>query len=46
VGIYRRTVSEIIHERKKITQDIAFGLARVFNSSPEMWLNMQEAVDT
>ena len=45
MGISRRTVSEIIHERRRITPDIAFRLARVFNSTPEMWLNMQQSVD-
>ena len=45
MGVSRRTVSEIIHERRKVTPDIAFRLARVFNSTPEMWLNMQQAVD-
>jgi addiction module HigA family antidote len=45
MGVSRRTVSEIVHERRKVTPDIAFRLAKVFNSTPEMWLNMQQAVD-
>jgi len=45
MGISRRTVSEIIHERRRITPDIAIRLARVFNSTPEMWLNMQQSLD-
>lgn len=45
MGVSRRTISEIIHERRRISPDIAFRLARVFNSTPEMWLNMQQAVD-
>jgi antitoxin HigA-1 len=44
-GVSRRTISEIIHERRRITPDLAFRFARVFNSTPEMWLNMQQAVD-
>jgi len=32
-------------ETQRLTPDIAFRLARVFNSTPEMWLNMQQAVD-
>jgi antitoxin HigA-1 len=43
--VSRRTISEIIHERRKMTPDIAFRLAKVFNSTPEMWLNMQQALD-
>ena len=45
IGVSRRTISEIIHERRRLTPDIAFRLAKVFNSTPEMWLNMQQAVD-
>jgi len=45
MGVSRRTVSEIIHERRKITPDIALRLAKVFNSTPEMWLNMQQSID-
>jgi addiction module HigA family antidote len=44
-GVSRRTISEIIHERRRITPDLAFRLAKVFSSTPEMWLNMQQAVD-
>ena len=44
-GVSRRTISEIIHERRRVTPDLAFRLAKVFNSTPEMWLNMQQAVD-
>jgi len=45
MGVSRRTISEIICERRKVTPDIAFRLAKVFNSTPEMWLNMQWAVN-
>jgi addiction module HigA family antidote len=45
MGVSRRTVSEIVHERRRITADTAFRLAKVFNSTPDMWLNMQKAVD-
>jgi len=45
MGVSRRTVSEIVNERRRVTPDIAFRLARVFNSTPEMWLNMQQAVE-
>jgi len=45
MGVSRRTVSEIVNERRRVTPDIAFRLARVFNSTPEMWLNMQQALE-
>ena len=45
MSVSRKTVSEIVNERRRVTPDIAFRLAKVFNSTPEMWLNMQQAVD-
>ncbi len=45
MAVSRRTVSEIVNESRRLTPDIAFRLAKVFNSTPEMWLNMQQAVD-
>lgn len=43
--VSRRTVCEIVNERRRLTSDMAFRLARVFKSTPEMWSNMQQAVD-
>ncbi len=45
MDVSRRTVSEIVNERRRVTTDIAFRLAKVFSSAPELWLNMQQAVD-
>jgi addiction module HigA family antidote len=45
IGVSRRVISDIVNERRRITPDLAFRLARVFNSTPELWLNMQQAVD-
>jgi addiction module HigA family antidote len=45
LGVSRRTVSELIHERRPVTTDMAHRLARVFDTTPESWLRMQEAVD-
>jgi addiction module HigA family antidote len=44
MGVSRKTVSEIVNERRRLTPDIAFRLAKAFNSNPEMWLNMRQAV--
>jgi antitoxin HigA-1 len=41
----RRTVNEIINERRPVTPDMAHRLARVFANSPEFWLNLQQSVD-
>lgn len=45
IGVSRRTISEIIHERRPVTIDLAHRLARVFSTTPELWLNLQQAVD-
>ena len=45
MGVSRQTISDLVNERRRVTPDIAYRLARVFNSTPEMWLNMQQAVD-
>ena len=45
LGISRSSLNEVIHERRAITPDVAHRLARVFNTSPELWLNLQQAVD-
>ncbi|HEX8888592.1 MAG TPA: HigA family addiction module antitoxin [Pyrinomonadaceae bacterium] len=45
LNISRRVLGEIIKERRAVNPDVAHRLARVFNTSPEVWLNMQQAVD-
>lgn len=45
LDVSRRTLSEIINERRAVTPDVAHRLARAFNTSPELWLNLQQAVD-
>jgi len=45
LGVSRRTISEILHERKPVTTDMAHRLSRAFGTSPEMWLGLQQDVD-
>ena len=45
LGVSRRTVSEILHERRAVSSDMAHRLARAFGTSPEMWLGLQQDVD-
>lgn len=45
LNISRRTVSEIINEHRPVTTDVAHRLARVFGTTPEFWLRLQQAVD-
>jgi addiction module HigA family antidote len=45
IGVSRRTVNEIINERRPVTVDMAHRLAIVFKTTPELWLNLQWDVD-
>jgi addiction module HigA family antidote len=45
VGVSRRTINEIINERRPVTVDMAHRLAIVFKTTPELWLNLQRDVD-
>ena len=45
MGVPRRRVNEIIRGKRTITPDTAIRLGRVFNVSPEYWLNLQIRAD-
>lgn len=45
LGVSTRAVSDLIHERRSVNPDLAHRLARVFDTTPEFWLRLQEAVD-
>lgn len=45
LGVSRRSVSEIIHEHRPITADMAIRLVHFLGGAPNSWLNMQQALD-
>ncbi len=45
LGVSRLTVSELLRAKRALSPDMALRLARLLNTSPESWLNMQQAVD-
>lgn len=45
LGVSRRTVSQILHEHRPLTADMAIRLAHFLDTTPESWLNMQQALD-
>jgi antitoxin HigA-1 len=45
LGVSRSTISELLRERRGVTPDLAHRLARLFSTTPEFWLRLQEAVD-
>jgi addiction module HigA family antidote len=45
LGVSRRIVNELINERRDMTADMAIRLSRVFKTTPDIWMNLQKAVD-
>lgn len=45
LGVSRRTVSEIVNERRALSPDLAARLGKLLGTTPESWLNMQTALD-
>lgn len=42
LGVSRKTLSGIVNEHSSITPDMALRLSKAFNTTPELWLNMQQ----
>lgn len=45
IAVSRKTVSKLVNERAAVSVDLALRLSQAFNTSPEMWLNLQRSVD-
>lgn len=45
MGVLRKHVNELCNDRRAVTADTALMLARVFGTSPEFWLNLQQRND-
>jgi addiction module HigA family antidote len=45
IGVSRKTISKIVNGRGAVTPEMALRLSRAFNTSPELWLNMQVSYD-
>jgi len=43
--VSRKTLSKIINERGAITPDMSLRLARAFDTTPELWMNLQKNYD-
>jgi antitoxin HigA-1 len=41
MGVTRTVVNELVNDRRGITVDTAIMLSKVFNTSPQFWLNLQ-----
>jgi addiction module HigA family antidote len=45
MGVQRKHVNELCNDRRRVTAATALILARVFDNSPEFWLNVQRRTD-
>jgi addiction module HigA family antidote len=45
LGVSRLTVSQLLHEHRAVSPDMAMRLEKLLGTSAESWLRMQEAVD-
>ena len=45
LGVSRKTASKIVNERGSITPDMSLRLSRAFNTTPDLWLNLQKNYD-
>lgn len=45
IGVDRKTVSRIVNGRTHITTEMAIRLSKAFDTTPQMWLNMQNQHD-
>ena len=43
--VSRKTVSKITNEKGAITPDMALRLSRALDTTPELWMNLQQAYD-
>lgn len=45
LGVSRLSVSELLHEKRGMSPEMALRVAKLLNTTPQSWLRMQEAVD-
>ena len=45
LGVSRVSVSELIHEKRPVTPDMAMRLGQLLGNGPEIWLRMQQTLD-
>ncbi len=45
LGVSRKTLSKIVNEKGSITPEMALRLSRAFDTSPDLWMNLQNKYD-
>ncbi|MBF0201108.1 MAG: HigA family addiction module antidote protein [Desulfamplus sp.] len=42
LNVSRKAISAIVNERKAVTPEMALRLSRAFDTTPDLWLNLQK----
>ena len=45
LGVTRKTLSELVNRKSAISISMAIRLSKAFDTTPELWLNMQQNFD-
>ncbi|HBT4785567.1 TPA: HigA family addiction module antidote protein [Klebsiella variicola subsp. variicola] len=45
LNVHRNSVSALVNNNRKLTTDMAFRLAKAFDTTAQFWLNLQQNVD-
>ena len=45
LGVSRKTLSKIVNSRGSITPEMALRLSRAFDTTPDLWMNLQKNYD-
>ena len=45
LGVSRLSVSDLLHEKRVMTAEMAARVGKLLNTTPDSWLRMQQAVD-
>ncbi|MCI5137149.1 MAG: addiction module antidote protein, HigA family [Candidatus Electrothrix sp. AR1] len=45
LGVSRKTLSKIINTRGSVTPEMALRLSRAFDTTPDLWMNLQKKYD-
>jgi len=45
LGVARKTVSQLVNGHMGVSAEMALRLGKAFNTTPELWLNMQRNYD-
>ena len=43
--VHRRTINELVNGKRSVSADMALRLGKFTNTNPQMWLNLQNALD-